>query len=265
MWPLLKLSRLRSQASAFLPLIPNVAFAQSDKSGSPPSDSFSLTVTVSTSCPGLAPVPAGTQQADTIYGTDNGETINGLGGADQLFGCGGADTINGGGGADSIDGGDGNDNIDGGNQNDNIIGGEGNDNINGGEGQDNIDGGNGNDILNGGEGKDTLVGGDGDDTLIGGNGGESLTGGDGADTFNCGHAKDTVEDYDPSENDTLVDCENADIEDATPPVLTVPADITTEATSADGAVVTFIVSANDDVDGPITPVCDHQSGETFSH
>ena len=54
----------------------------------------------------------------------------------------------------------------------------------------------------------------------------SRTGGDGADIFNCGHANDTVEDYDPLEGDTLVDCENADIEDAIPPVLTVPADIT---------------------------------------
>ena len=29
------------------------------------------------------------------------------------------------------------------------------------------------------------------------------------------------------------------------------------------AVVTFTVSANDAVDGPITPDCDHQSGDTF--
>ena len=52
--------KTESQESAFLPLVPNVAFAQSDKSA--PSDSFSLTVTVSTSCPGLAPVPAGTNR-----------------------------------------------------------------------------------------------------------------------------------------------------------------------------------------------------------
>ncbi len=53
--------------------------------------------------------------------------------------------------------------------------------------------------------------------------------------------------------------------DVTPPVVTVPADITEEATSAAGAVVTFspIPSANDNVDGAITPTCDATSGDTF--
>ena len=43
----------------------------------------------------------------------------------------------------------------------------------------------------------------------------------------------------------------------------VPDDITVEATSVDGAAVPFTVSADDAIDGPITPDCDHQSGETF--
>jgi len=48
-----------------------------------------------------------------------------------------------------------------------------------------------------------------------------------------------------------------------PPELTVPDDITAEATSASGAVVTFTVSATDAIDGTITPVCSASSGDTF--
>jgi hypothetical protein len=41
-------------------------------------------------------------------------------------------------------------------------------------------------------------------------------------------------------------------EDTTPPILMVPEDITVEATSPDGAVVTFTVTAQDNVDGTAT-------------
>ena len=53
--------------------------------------------------------------------------------------------------------------------------------------------------------------------------------------------------------------------DDTPPVVTVPADITEEATSGAGASVTFspLPSANDIVDGAITPFCTSSSGDTF--
>jgi hypothetical protein len=51
--------------------------------------------------------------------------------------------------------------------------------------------------------------------------------------------------------------------DTTPPVITVPEDITEEATGPDGAQVSFEVSADDDVDGPVDVTCDHNSGETF--
>jgi hypothetical protein len=51
--------------------------------------------------------------------------------------------------------------------------------------------------------------------------------------------------------------------DSTPPVLSLPANITAEATSAAGAVVTYIASANDDTDGPVAITCNPASGSTF--
>jgi hypothetical protein len=51
--------------------------------------------------------------------------------------------------------------------------------------------------------------------------------------------------------------------DATPPVVTVPANMTVEATSAAGAVATFSASATDDIDGPLTPTCTPASGSVF--
>lgn len=54
-----------------------------------------------------------------------------------------------------------------------------------------------------------------------------------------------------------------DQSDSTPPVVTVPPDITAEATGPDGAAVTFDASATDpdDAAGPVS--CDHSSGDTF--
>ena len=53
------------------------------------------------------------------------------------------------------------------------------------------------------------------------------------------------------------------VQDTTPPTLTVPADITDEATGPDGATVDFDVTATDIVDGDVTPDCDAASGDTF--
>jgi dipeptidyl aminopeptidase/acylaminoacyl peptidase len=53
------------------------------------------------------------------------------------------------------------------------------------------------------------------------------------------------------------------LEDTIPPVITVPEDITEEATSPDGAEVSFEVSAEDDVDGAVDVSCDYNSGGTF--
>ena len=54
------------------------------------------------------------------------------------------------------------------------------------------------------------------------------------------------------------------IVDTTPPAVTVPKDVTAEATSASGAAVTYTgASALDAVDGTIVPTCTPASGSTF--
>jgi hypothetical protein len=52
--------------------------------------------------------------------------------------------------------------------------------------------------------------------------------------------------------------------DSTPPVLTLPANITREATGASGATVTYTATANDNVDGPVPVTCNPASGLTFA-
>ena len=49
----------------------------------------------------------------------------------------------------------------------------------------------------------------------------------------------------------------------TPPVLMLPANITTPATSGAGAEVEFEVTATDAQDAPLTPACTAASGATF--
>ena len=53
------------------------------------------------------------------------------------------------------------------------------------------------------------------------------------------------------------------VRDTTAPTLTVPANISTKATSAAGAVVTYVATATDIASGAITPVCTTASGATF--
>ncbi len=52
--------------------------------------------------------------------------------------------------------------------------------------------------------------------------------------------------------------------DTTPPVVTVPADMIVEATGISGAIVVFPATANDNIDGSITPTCVPASGSTFA-
>jgi hypothetical protein len=51
--------------------------------------------------------------------------------------------------------------------------------------------------------------------------------------------------------------------DNIPPVLSLPANIIAEATGPDGAVVSYLATANDNVDGPVPVLCTPPSGSTF--
>jgi YVTN family beta-propeller protein len=53
------------------------------------------------------------------------------------------------------------------------------------------------------------------------------------------------------------------VQDTTPPVVTVPADKTVEATGPSGAAVSFSASASDLVDGAVATTCSPASGSTF--
>lgn len=72
---------------------------------------------------------------------------------------------------------------------------------------------------------------------------------------------------DAAGNVYVVDGDNDRIQvfspDATPPDLTVPADITRDATSLAGAMVTYAATATDNVSGAVTPTCSPASGGTF--
>lgn len=57
---------------------------------------------------------------------------------------------------------------------------------------------------------------------------------------------------------------NIIVEDTTAPVLSLPDEITEEATGPDGATVTFSATASDIVDGAVTVFCDPASGSTFA-
>src|ERR671931_197233 len=53
------------------------------------------------------------------------------------------------------------------------------------------------------------------------------------------------------------------LNDTFPPVVSVPGDFAVETESTAGATVTFSASANDNVDGPLTPSCSPSSGSNF--
>jgi hypothetical protein len=57
---------------------------------------------------------------------------------------------------------------------------------------------------------------------------------------------------------------NVTVQDTTPPTLTLPSDITAEATGPSGAAVIYSASASDLVDGSVAVNCSPASGSTFA-
>jgi len=53
------------------------------------------------------------------------------------------------------------------------------------------------------------------------------------------------------------------IEDKVPPILTLPDDMVLECNGSQGRAVTFVATAEDDIDGPVAVICTPASGSTF--
>lgn len=76
------------------------------------------------------------------------------------------------------------------------------------------------------------------------------------------NATDTVGNS-SSESFTITIIESIPTPDTTSPVVIVPNDIIIQATSNNSSLVSFSVTATDDVDGTLTPTCSHNSGDNF--
>ena len=63
---------------------------------------------------------------------------------------------------------------------------------------------------------------------------------------------------------SATDTQDVTVVDTTPPTITAPADVTAEATSPSGAVVSYTVTATDLVDGTVAVTCAPVSGSTFA-
>ncbi|MFN2555956.1 MAG: HYR domain-containing protein [Nitriliruptorales bacterium] len=95
---------------------------------------------------------------------------------------------------------------------------------------------------------------------------------DSAPSWNCSPASDSTFPLGP----TIVHCSATDVagnravgqfnvmvQDTTSPILALPSNRVAEATGSQGAAVTWTASANDSVDGALTPTCAPSSGSTF--
>lgn len=85
----------------------------------------------------------------------------------------------------------------------------------------------------------------------------------GATTVQCS-AHDSAVRPDFPDGNVAIASFTVTVRDTTPPGLSLPADITAEATSAGGAVVTFAASASDIVDGSVAVACLPASGSQFA-
>ena len=111
-------------------------------------------------------------------------------------------------------------------------------------------GGGGGGYYGGGGGGDMTSEGSSNAAAGGGGGGSNLVPAGGSATITTGVPSITISYTDPAA-------------DTTPPVVTVPGPITNEATSPDGAVVTFNATAEDARDGSVEVSCTPPSGSTF--
>jgi hypothetical protein len=151
-------------------LLPVLAWASYDVTGSSPASTFHTGVRVPAECAGMT-----FDQVITLTGGDDTTVVPGST-RDLIFGLGGRDEIDGGNGPDCIVGGDGDDRLKGGNGGDVILGGPGNDKIEGGHGDDRLYGGDGDDEIEGEKGNDTIDGGPGRDECDGGSGSDTISG-----------------------------------------------------------------------------------------
>ena len=81
-------------------------------------------------------------------------------------------------------------------------------------------------------------------------------------TFSLGTTLVTCSATDAAENDATATF-TVTVQDTTKPTLTLPGNLTAEATGPSGAVVNYSASASDIVDGAVTPTCVPASGATF--
>ncbi|MCU1396647.1 MAG: putative cell surface protein [Ilumatobacteraceae bacterium] len=81
-------------------------------------------------------------------------------------------------------------------------------------------------------------------------------------TFAMGATKVTCTATDAAHN-TATASFFVNVADTTAPVIVVPKDITADATSPNGAIVTYSVAATDTVNGPVPTSCSPSSGSTF--
>jgi hypothetical protein len=120
-------------------------------------------------------------------------------------------------------------------------------------------GGNGADFGGGGGGGYYGGGGGGDMTSAGDSVAPGGGGGGGSNLVPTGGSGPIITSDGPSVTISYTD----PTADTTPPVVTVPGPITNEATSPDGAVVTFDATAEDAKDGSVEVSCTPPSGSTF--